>query len=147
MLFKDISYLELWWPFCSAERNNLCTFGRGYPEEQFCRLFWIWTRCLKIFNLEHWQPSSSAEQNHLCNFYQGHYEEQFCEIILKIWTVVQEEISFKDISYLELRQPLCSVERNHLRNFGRRHHKEQFCEIILNLDQWFRRCRLKIFLI
>ena len=37
MLFKDISYLELWWPFCSAERNNLCLchFGRGYPEEQF----------------------------------------------------------------------------------------------------------------
>ena len=37
MLFKDISYLELWWPFCSAERNNLClcNFGRGSPEEQF----------------------------------------------------------------------------------------------------------------
>ena len=37
MLFKDTSYLELWWPFCSAERNNLflCNFGRGYPEEQF----------------------------------------------------------------------------------------------------------------
>ena len=37
MLFKDISYLELWWPFCSAERNNLClcNFGRGYPEEKF----------------------------------------------------------------------------------------------------------------
>ena len=37
MLFKDISYLELWLPFCSAEQNNLClcNFGRGYPEEQF----------------------------------------------------------------------------------------------------------------
>ena len=36
-MFKDISYLELWWPFCSAERNNLglCNFGRVYPEEQF----------------------------------------------------------------------------------------------------------------
>ena len=32
-------------------------------------------------------------------------------------------------------------------NFVRRHHKEQFCEIILNLDKWFRRCCLKIFLI
>ena len=31
--------------------------------------------------------------------------------------------------------------------FGRRHHEEQFCEIILNVDQWFRRCCLKIFLI
>ena len=26
------------------------------------------------------------------------------------------------------------------------HYEEQFCEIILNLDQWFRRCRLKIVL-
>ena len=41
MLFKDISYLELWWPFCSAARNNLClcNFGRGYPEEQFCKSY------------------------------------------------------------------------------------------------------------
>ena len=41
MLFKDISYLELRWPFCSAERNNLClcNFGRGYPEEQFYKKY------------------------------------------------------------------------------------------------------------
>ena len=62
--------------------------------------------------------------------------------------MVQEEMSLKDMSYLELWQPLCLVERNYLCNFGRRHHEEQFCEIILNLDEWFRRrCRLKIFLI
>ena len=61
--------------------------------------------------------------------------------------MVQEEMSFKDMSYLEFLQPLCSVERKHLCNFGRRHHKEQFCEIILNLDQWFRRrCCLRYFL-
>ena len=42
MLFGDISYLELWWAFWSAERNNLCNFGSGYPEEQFCELI-IWT--------------------------------------------------------------------------------------------------------
>ena len=35
MPFKSISYLELWKPFCSAERNHLCNFGRGYHEEQF----------------------------------------------------------------------------------------------------------------
>ena len=56
-------------------------------------------------------------------------------------------MSFKDISYLELWWPLCLVEQNHLCNYGRRYHEEQFCEIILNLDQWFGRCRLKIFLI
>ena len=35
MLVKDITYLELWQPFCSVERNHLCYFGRGYYEEQF----------------------------------------------------------------------------------------------------------------
>ena len=53
MLFKDISYLELWQPFCSAEWNHLCNFGRGYHEEQFSK---------KILNLDH-------------------YEEHFCEMI------------------------------------------------------------------
>ena len=53
---------------------------------------------------------------------------------------------FKDFSYLELWRPFCSAEPNHLCNFGRRQHEEQlFCEIILNLDQWFKRCCLKIF--
>ena len=58
-----------------------------------------------------------------------------------------QEIPFKDISYLELWQPFYSVERNHLCNFSSKYQDVQFCENILNLDQWFRRCRLKIFLI
>ena len=29
MSIKDISYLELWQPFCSGEQNHLCNFGRG----------------------------------------------------------------------------------------------------------------------
>ena len=62
-------------------------------------------------------------------------------------TEVQEEMLFKDISYLELWWPLSSVEQNHLCKFGRVHHEGQFCEIILNLDQWIRSCRLKTFLI
>ena len=45
MPFKGISYLELWLPFCSAERNHLCNFGRGYQEEQFCEI---------ILNLDQW---------------------------------------------------------------------------------------------
>ena len=61
--------------------------------------------------------------------------------------MVQEVLSFKDISYLELWQVLCSVNWNHLCNSGRRH-EEQSCVIILNWDQWFRRkFRLKVFLI
>ena len=50
--------------------------------------------------------------------------------------MVQEEIPFKDISYLELWQSLRSMEWKHLCNFGSRHLEGLFCEIILNLDQW-----------
>ena len=45
MLFKDISYLELRWPFCLAQPNHLCNFGRGLYEEHFCEI---------IFNLDQW---------------------------------------------------------------------------------------------
>ena len=45
MGFKDISYLELWRPFFSAEQNHLCSFGRRHHEEKFCEI---------IFNLDKW---------------------------------------------------------------------------------------------
>ena len=62
--------------------------------------------------------------------------------------MVQEEIPFKCVSYLELWQHLRSAERNHLCNVGRGYQEEQLCEIILNLGQWFRRrCLLKDFLL
>ena len=35
MSYKDASYLELWWPFCSAGQNHLCNFDVGYQEEKF----------------------------------------------------------------------------------------------------------------
>ena len=38
MSFTDISYLELWKPLCSMERNHLCNFGRRHHEEQFCEI-------------------------------------------------------------------------------------------------------------
>ena len=50
-----VFYLELWQPFCSAERNHLCSFGRGYYGEQFCEIIsnlgqWFRRRChLKYF--------------------------------------------------------------------------------------------------
>ena len=105
MLFKGISYLELWQPFCSAECDHMCKFCRGYYEEQFCEILlnfgkWIIGRCcLKCFYLKLWQPSCLVERNHLiiCNFETGYHGEHPCEL----W----------------------------------------------NLDQWFRRCRFKTFLI
>ena len=47
MLFKDISYLELWWLLSSVERNHLCNFGRVHHEEQFREI---------ILNLDKWTP-------------------------------------------------------------------------------------------
>ena len=60
--------------------------------------------------------------------------------------MVQKEMWFKDISYLDIWQLFCSAECNHLCNFGRGYFDEQFSEFILNLGQWFRRCHLKDFL-
>ena len=61
--------------------------------------------------------------------------------------VLNEEMWFKDFSYLDLCWPNCLAEQNHLCNFCRRHHQEHYCVIILSLEQWFRRqCRLRYFL-
>ena len=55
MPLKGFSYLELWQPFCSAERNHLCNFGRGYQDEPFCEIILNlgqWYRrkcCIKVF--------------------------------------------------------------------------------------------------
>ena len=63
---------------------------------------------------------------------------------MKFGQVVQE-MSFLNMSYLELVRHFFAVEWNHLCNSGRGIYEEQFCEIILKLDQWLRRrCLLKI---
>ena len=55
MLFKDISYLELWQPLCSADWTYLCNFASRYHEEQFCENIsnldqWFRRKCcLKVF--------------------------------------------------------------------------------------------------
>ena len=45
MSLKDFSYLELWQPLCSVEKNYLCNFGRRHHEEQLCA---------NILNLDQW---------------------------------------------------------------------------------------------
>ena len=53
--------------------------------------------------------------------------------------MVQEEIEFKDTSYIKLCPESLLLSRvEPFVHFGKGHYKEQFCEIILNLDQWFR---------
>ena len=51
LLFNNISYLELWQPFCSAEWNHLCNFGRGYHEEQFCKIISNLDQCFRRCHL------------------------------------------------------------------------------------------------
>ena len=53
--------------------------------------------------LELWQPLCSVDQNYLCNLSRRYHEEQFCEFFFEFGPVVQEEMLFKCISYLELR--------------------------------------------
>ena len=83
MRFKAVSYLELWQPLCSAERNHLCKFYRRHHEEQLGPV--IQEMFKDISYLELWQPFCSAEQNHLCNLGRGYHEERFCEIILNLY--------------------------------------------------------------
>ena len=47
MLFKGISYLELWQPFCSAESNQLYNLVRGSYEEKFCEIILNWGQLFK----------------------------------------------------------------------------------------------------
>ena len=61
--------------------------------------------------------------------------------------MVQEEISFKRYFLSRALEALLFSPAEPLCKFGRGHYEENLCEVILNLDQYFRRCRLKKFLI
>ena len=66
MSLKDISYLELWQPLCSADRNHLCNFNRRHHEKQFCEIIlnldqWLRRKCrLKVFLI--WSSGSPYVQ-------------------------------------------------------------------------------------
>ena len=55
VLFKDISYLLIWWPFYLGEQNHLCNSGIGHFERHFCEIILnldLWFKrkcCLKLF--------------------------------------------------------------------------------------------------
>ena len=47
MPFKEMSYLELWRLFCSAERKHVCNiFVEGIKRNNSVKLFWFRRRCL-----------------------------------------------------------------------------------------------------
>ena len=108
---------------------------------------------LEILTLLHAISNGKDQRTHQQNLISSFAIHSMQSITAKVATgnfklgpVVQEEMLFKGISYLELWQPFYSVEQHHLCNFGRGVYEEQFCEIILNLGQWFSRCCLKDFL-
>ena len=121
----------------------MSNFGREHHEEQFCEIILnlgLWFRGgggVWILRFLIWSSGSPHVQwsgTIYATLVEGIMGNIHVKLFFKFGPMVQEEMSFKDISYLELWQPLCSVEWNHLFNFGSRLLVEQFCEIILNLD-------------
>ena len=76
MLFEDISYLEHWFTFCSAQPKILCNFSRGHYEEHFFEMILnLIGPVVKeempfkdISYLELWWLLCSGERNHLFIF-------------------------------------------------------------------------------
>ena len=65
MLFKGISYLEIWQPLCSTERNHLCNFCRGQHEEHFCDYLLNLSTCLSVM-LSPPKPLDEIKPNLVC---------------------------------------------------------------------------------
>ena len=90
MSFKVVFFFYYWllWPFCSAERNDFSSFGRGSPNIFFCNYFEIGPLaymeilfkvvfCLTLVAI------LFSERNDLNMFGRGSLKDHFCEIILK----------------------------------------------------------------
>ena len=60
----------------------------------------------------------------MCPSGRGHHEETLLYNYFVSRPVVQEEMSVKDISYLELWWPRCLTEQNHVCPSGRVNHEE-----------------------
>ena len=138
MLFKVISYLDIWQPFRSAACNHLCNFGRGYPEKRLCEIIlnlgqWFRSRCcLRDFLSGSLAALLFSGAKPFMQFWKRASLGKFMWSYMKFRPVVQEEMLLKDISSLELWQPLYSVDWNHLCNIGRRHHEVQYVDFFLN---------------
>ena len=80
MPFKDISYLQLWWPYCLTEQNPICNFARWHNKEHLCEAMSF----RNVSYLQLWWPSCLAHQNLWANLGRRHYQEHLCEIILNL---------------------------------------------------------------
>ena len=90
MLFKDISYLELWRPLFQQSRTICAILVEGNMRSNSAELFSLgpvvreWMLFIDIYNLDLWLPLCSLERYHLCNFGRRDNEEHFCEITLNL---------------------------------------------------------------
>ena len=81
MLFKDISFLDIWRPLCSGEHKNLRNFSRGYHEKHFCEIIlnldkWFKSRCrLKDFSSRAPAALVFSGVEPFMHFGRGHYWE------------------------------------------------------------------------
>ena len=113
---KDIYYLELCQPPCWVEQNHSFNFGRRHHEEQFCDIIlnldkWFRRRCfLKIFLI--WSSGGPFVQRSgtICPTLVDGIIRNNSVKLFEFGPVVQEEMPFKYISYLELWRPFCSAE-------------------------------------
>ena len=136
MLFKDISYLELWQPFCSAEQNHLCNFGRGCYEEQLWNYFEFGPMVQEMSFIRF--LAAPLFSRTCAVFRRRHHEEHFCKVILNM------DQYFKNRCLLNFLSRALAALLLGCEVLSWWHHEGQFCEIILNLGQWLRGCRLDI---
>ena len=123
---------------CSIEQNHLGNHGSGLYEEHFCEIILNLCQCFRrrcrLIYLLSTAPADilfgGAEP--FRQFWSRGLGKTSLWNYLEFGPVVQEEMSFKYIPYLELWWSSCSAERDLLDNFDRKHYEKHFCEIILN---------------
>ena len=104
MQFKDISYLELWWPICSAEWNHLCIVGPEHFEEHFCEIIYNLDKsfrrrcCLKVYLILSGSPFVRRSETSCAILVEGIIRNNSV-ILFLIWTSSSGDV-VEDISYL-----------------------------------------------
>ena len=128
----------------------MCNFGRRYQEEGFNEFIsngpvvqeMSFKRCL-IWNSG--GPPFQLSQTIYAILKEGRMGNIHVKLHA-IWTSRSGGGVVERYSNLELWRLICSVEQKYLCKFGSSY-QEELCENIFNLDQWFRRCLLKKFII
>ena len=128
-LYRALAALLFTWA------ESFVQFGRRHHEEKLCEIIlnlgqWFRRRRLKDFLSGALALLLFSGAKPFKQFWKRASLKTFKWSYMKFGPVVQEEMSFEDITYIELWQPFCSAKRYYLCNLGRRYYEEKFCEII-----------------